>query len=121
MYPGTDDPTPHCCCLADSSCQVLVGPHMDNFADIVHQLQHQGLAGGDVSTRALRELPTTDVSGLVAALRSRLLSPVDGEAQQQQTRTLATLASVSLSTHERRLREWLAGRQPGYRANAVDQ
>jgi hypothetical protein len=94
---------------------------MDNFADIVHQLHHQGLAGDGVSTHALQELPSADVSGLVAALHSRLLSPIDGVAQKQQTKTLATLASVSLSTHERRLREWLARREVECQTNAVDQ
>lgn len=89
---------------------MLVGPHMENFADIMRQLQHEGFSEGDLSSRALQELPTAYVSELVAALHSRLLSPVDVDAQQQQTRALATLANLSLSTHEKKLREWLASR-----------
>lgn len=89
-----------------------MGPHMENFADILQQLQRQSAA-----SESLRS-----VSGpkeLVAALETRLkllqgnstkststASVVDQRTEL--TRATADLAVSTLSLHELRLISWLA-------------
>ncbi|KAG7388832.1 hypothetical protein PHYPSEUDO_011666 [Phytophthora pseudosyringae] len=96
-----------------AGCHVLTGPHMENFADVLRQLNHQSSVAD-----ALRLV--NEPKELVAALESRfkLLDSKSGatstsaasgaEHRVQLTRAMADLAVSTLSLHESRLISWLA-------------
>lgn len=78
---------------------------MENFADIMSKLHQED---SNIPVDAVQTLAQADKSSLVNALRLRLRAPADKAVVLSQTQALATLASVALTTHERKLRAWLS-------------
>ncbi|KAH7482510.1 3-deoxy-D-manno-octulosonic acid transferase [Phytophthora ramorum] len=87
-----------------AGCHVLMGPHMENFTDILQQLNQQSSA-----SEALRSVSSP--KELITALEARLklLDGAESKIDQrtQLTRAMADLTVSTLSLHEVRLISWL--------------
>ncbi|KAL4157673.1 hypothetical protein PRNP1_006690 [Phytophthora ramorum] len=87
-----------------AGCHVLMGPHMENFTDILQQLNQQSSV-----SEALRSVSSP--KELITALEARLklLDGAESKIDQrtQLTRAMADLTVSTLSLHEVRLISWL--------------
>ena len=102
-------------CVLDS-CHVLMGPHMENFADILQQLQCQPAVSGSLrSVSNLQELVALletrvnvvqSSNGDAATCTSSTASEADPRIELSQK--MADLAISTLALHEAWLIKWLA-------------